>query len=182
MPESPLPRHSPLILTTARMILCASTPELAASELNDRSRFAELLSAEVPSDWPEASLADHLWWYCHAVQHEPAAQGWYSWYGIDRLAPRGVLVASTVFKGPPLHGSVEIGYSVLPAYQRRGYALEMVTALVDWAFRQPGVDVIHAETDDGNAPSLAFLARLGFQEIAPLEAGSRWFERRAAAR
>ena len=41
--------------------------------------------------------------------------------------------------GPDATGTVEIGYSVLEEYQRRGYASEAVEALVAWAFLRPGV-------------------------------------------
>jgi [ribosomal protein S5]-alanine N-acetyltransferase len=42
---------------------------------------------------------------------------------------------------------VEIGYAVMPPFQGRGYATEMVRAIVKWAFQQPGVGKVVAETE-----------------------------------
>lgn len=51
--------------------------------------------------------------------------------------------------------------------QGHGYAAEMVRALIDWAFTQPGVLRIIAETTDDNAPSMRLLNRLGFARTEP---------------
>ncbi|MER3514457.1 MAG: hypothetical protein C4310_08775 [Chloroflexota bacterium] len=58
-----------------------------------------------------------------------------------------VLVGSGGFKGPPHAGAVEIGYSVLPQYQGKGYATEMVAGLVRRALKHAEVDRIVAETE-----------------------------------
>ena len=76
-------------------------------------------------------------------------------------------MASGGFKGPPQDGTVEIGYSVLPQFQGRGYATEMVRALIDWAFAQPGVLRIVAETTENNVASMRLLHRLGFAHTEP---------------
>src|SRR6476469_4442706 len=39
-------------ITTERLELIASTLELARAEIEDRDRFAQLLDARVPVDWP----------------------------------------------------------------------------------------------------------------------------------
>ena len=41
-----------------------------------------------------------------------------------------MLVAAGGYFGPPAGGSVEIGYSVIPEARERGYATELVEALV----------------------------------------------------
>ena len=43
------------------------------------------------------------------------------------------------FKGESLPGEAmaEIGYSVMPAYQRLGFASEAVAGLIGWAFSHP---------------------------------------------
>ena len=87
---------------------------------------------------------------------------------LNLLADVGdILLAAGGFKGPPQDGTVEIGYSVLPRFQGQGYAAEMVHGLVDWAFRQPGVSRIAAETVEDNLPSMRLLRRLGFTRTEP---------------
>ena len=85
------------------------------------------------------------------------------------------------FLGPPEDGVVQMGYSVLPEFQRRGYATEMVRGLATWAFVQSGVTVIAAETEWANPASGRVLERAGFQPAGAASdpAGMR-FELRAA--
>ena len=48
------------------------------------------------------------------------------------------LVGNGGFKGPPsASGVVEIGYSILPAFQRRGFATEAARCLMAAAFALP---------------------------------------------
>ena len=66
------------------------------------------------------------------------------------------------FPGPPRDGIVKAGYSVLPEFQRRGYATEMVRGLSGWALVRPGVTAIAAETEWANPASVRVLERSGF--------------------
>jgi ribosomal-protein-alanine N-acetyltransferase len=64
--------------------------------------------------------------------------------------------------GPDATGMVEMGYSVLPQFQRQGIATEMVGALTTWAFTHAAVSRIEAETSPENAGSWRALERAGF--------------------
>jgi RimJ/RimL family protein N-acetyltransferase len=114
-------------------------------------------------------LADALPIFLQWMEAAPDQVGWYVWYAMVRSPDEesDVLAAGGGFKGPPQDGSVEIGYSVLPQFQGRGYASEMVRALTDWAFTQPGVARIVAETTEVNVPSMRLLRRLRFAEAGP---------------
>lgn len=61
-------------------------------------------------------------------------------------------------------GMVEIGYEVLPAYQRRGYASEASTACLAWA-AEHGARVAHACVRPDNVASLAIVRRAGFVPV-----------------
>jgi len=77
-----------------------------------------------------------------------------------------VLVGGGGSLGPPdAGGEVEIGYSLMDPFQHRGYATEMMVAIVEWIARDPRVTRIVAETDDANAPSQRLLGRLAFEAI-----------------
>lgn len=150
------------------MRLVASTVELVRSEAADREAFARALEAVVPPDWPPDEAADALPWFLeHLERAEGRDAGWYGFYGVVVDASEPVLVAGGGTLGPPVDGLVEIGYSVLPAFQRRGYALEMMTAIVDWIGGDPRVTGITAETGAANLPSRDLLGRLGFAETGP---------------
>ena len=62
---------------------------------------------------------------------------------------------------PDAAGSVEIGYSVQPAWRRQGLATEMAVGLLEWA-REHGAAECVASTAPDNLASQAVLARLGF--------------------
>jgi RimJ/RimL family protein N-acetyltransferase len=155
-------------LHTSRMRLVASTVELVRAELFDREAFARALAVEVPPDWPPDEAADAVPWFLERLEESAGAdEGWYGFYGVALDGVRPVLVGGGGTIGPPQGGSVEIGYSVLPAFQRRGYALDMMTAIIAWIAADARVAQITAETDSDNVASQNLLERLGFTEIGP---------------
>ena len=46
-------------------------------------------------------------------------------------------------------GTIEAGYSILEAYQQRGIGSEATRAIMQWAFRNPAIRRIDAETFPG---------------------------------
>src|SRR5262249_3599415 len=138
-----------MTITTLRLTLVPSAPPLARAELFDRPLFARLLDAHVPDGWPPESIADALPWFLTRLEADPASVGWLAWYAVPRGRAWGerVLVAGGGFKGPPLaDGTVEVGYAALPEFQGQGLAGEMVGGLVGWAFTQPAVSRVVADT------------------------------------
>jgi len=86
--------------------------------------------------------------------------------------PRAVGVGG--FKGKPSwEGTAEIGYSVMPDYQRLGFALEAVAGLVGWAFPTRR-GLVTAETLPALEVSIRVLENNGFHyfEEAPKKASS----------
>ncbi len=164
------------MIQTRRLTLVPATVALARAEISDHAEFARLLGAIVPDNWPPDLAADVLPLFLERMEAAPDRVGWFSWYGLIRdvgAGPRApstappVLGAGGGFIGPPSEGEVKIGYSVLPQFQGRGYATEMVGALVRWAFAQPDVAHIAAETEWANPASVAVLAKLGFTAAGP---------------
>jgi len=90
-------------------------------------------------------------------------EGWLTWYAVaDDAGDGAVLVGSVGLFGKPEGGAVEIGYSVLPEFFRRGYGAEMVGALADWALTQPGVERVTANVKGDNEPSIRLLLSSDF--------------------
>ena len=153
------------MIVTRRLTLIAATVALARAELDDRPAFADLLGAVVPEAWPPDAAADALPLFLDWLEAAPDQAGWFGWYTLcrDICASGQVLVGGGGFLGPPRDGIVQMGCSVLPEFQRRGYATEMVRGLAAWAFVQPGVTVVAAETEWANPASVRVLERAGFQ-------------------
>ena len=170
-----------LPIETARLTLIPATVELARAELYDGGAFSQLLNAEVPGEWPPETLVDALPLFIGWLEAAPDCVGWYGWYALLRSegGDRPILIGGGGFLGPPEKGTVQTGYSVLPAFQRQGYATELVTALIDWAFGQGDVTSIAAETEWANPASVRVFEKTGFQSVGPTsEPGGMRFERR----
>jgi RimJ/RimL family protein N-acetyltransferase len=159
-----------LILRTPRLELVAATLGHLEAELAGNGELQKILGAAVPDDWPPGE-------YDRAAQElfremmaggGPGLVGWLTWYAVARDAGGGKsLIGGAGFHGSPASGVVEIGYSVLPAERGRGYAGEMVRALVAWAFSHGDVEEVIAHTSDENATSTRVLLGCGFTRIEP---------------
>ncbi len=121
-----------------------------------------LLQAHLPDDWSTPDLRDYLPLYARQLAADPTLLGWGIWLMVKQSGP--TVIGDAGFKGQPdADGTIEIGYSVFPAYRRQGYAWEAVRALVDWAFAQRGVMHISAECETGNVASIRILEKLGMR-------------------
>lgn len=56
----------------------------------------------------------------------------------------------------------DIGFAFLPEYEGLGYAIEIVTAVLDYGAAQYNMSVILAITQDNNHRSIALLGKTGF--------------------
>lgn len=65
--------------------------------------------------------------------------------------------------GPPVDGTIEIGYNVAPARQGRGYATLAIGLLLDDARERDDVETVIAQTAPDNIASQRVLEHNGFQ-------------------
>ena len=104
---------------------------------------------------------------------------WGSHLFIDLAANE--LVGFGGYKGPPVNGEVEIGYSVAPTRRRRGYATSAARELIERA-RASGVTLVSAHTLPEPNASTRVLERCGLQHVGGVvdrEDGFVWrWERR----
>ncbi len=171
-------------ILTARLLLVAATREIAQAELAADQKFGALLRAEIPPGWPPPlNDQESLNWFFKLIDHPGYLPGWGMWYFVNvEDSPRAI--GNGGFKGPPdAEGSVEIGYSILPAHQRLGFGGEAVEGLLRWAFAHEGVTRVIAHTLPDLTPSIRVLERVGFAPIGPgEESGTICFELKADAR
>ena len=169
-------------ITSGRLTMIASTATHVRTELETPERLADLLNATVSPAWPTGEYDRDAMEFFLARFEEGGAdvEGWYGWYALSSESTDGsrALVGAGGYFGPPDElGTVEIGYSVLPEWQRRGYASEIVRILVENAFRFSNVNRIVARTTEENVASTRVLARCGFREAgAGAEPGIVCFE------
>lgn len=156
----------PQPIVTPRLRLIPATEALLRASLKGNAALAAAVGRTVPASWPPehydaAAVQFTLDW----LRRRPADTVWGFHFIELPLADGGpgTLVGAGGFKGAPdSDGIVEIGYSVLPEFQRRGYALEAVRGWVDFAFSHPKVQMICAHTLASGAPSIGVLQKAGF--------------------
>lgn len=157
-------------IETRRMRLVSLSAQLLETLLQrDRGRAAELLHARLPAEWPADDDDGLLRLRLTQLGADPESQRWL--LRVMVLKSTDDVVGHIGFHGPPDDlGFVEIGYSVLPAWRRRGLAREAVIAMLE-AAAHDGVVRFRASIGPWNEPSLALTRRLGF-----LQAGVQWDE------
>ncbi len=162
-----------LQIESDRLRLVPCSVAVAQAAIADRAQLAAALGIRVPDDWPAEDLRDFLPAYGQIVGDALARAGWGIWLMLQPAEQ--TLIGDIGFKGPPdATGAVEIGYSVLPAFRRRGYATEAARALVGWAAAQPGVRRVTAECLADNSASIRVLEKAGLRQVGRDEHGLKW--------
>jgi RimJ/RimL family protein N-acetyltransferase len=161
--------HPERTLRTRRLLLVATTLAHIEVELRDPQALGALLQASIPASWPPGEYdRDALEFFHERLLAGGASHvGWYGWYALtcDTQGKRETLIAGAGYFGPPSHGSVEIGFSVVPEARGQGYASEMVNGLVAHAFAEQAVQQVIAHTFDANIASTRVLIGCGFQRV-----------------
>jgi len=162
--------HIKSSLTSSRLELISSTADSIRIELETPELLTKKLNAIVSSSWPSGEYdRDAMEFFLSCFeQGGEAAQGWYGWYAIktgDNIGTRELVGAGGYFGPPDENGIVEIGYSILPQWQRCGYASEMVNCLVKHANTFKKVIKVIAHTHPENEASVGVLSSCGFSRV-----------------
>jgi RimJ/RimL family protein N-acetyltransferase len=148
-------------LLTERLRLRRSTPQDAAAI----SAYRSDPRVHVTQGW-ERTDPDHvradIEQMAHRLPGEPG--GWVQFTVEERNS--GALVGDVGLSPDDEDpGVIKVGYTVDPAYQRRGYASEAVSSLVAYAFDVLHADVIRAYADAENTPSIRVAANAGLKIV-----------------
>jgi RimJ/RimL family protein N-acetyltransferase len=144
-----------MLITTDRLTLRRfrrdDAPVLAAYRSDPAVARYQSWDAPFPLLRAETAVANFM-------ASDPDKPGWFQ-YAIDL---DGTLIGDVAVH---LHDNLmqaEVGFTVAPAYQKKGFAVEAVGAVLDRLFRVQGLHKVAGECDARNAPSAALLERLGF--------------------
>jgi RimJ/RimL family protein N-acetyltransferase len=156
------------VIPTERLVLRhfrASDAEAfsAYRSLPEVARF-QSWDAPYPLDKARTTVAEF-------ASGDPLEPGWFQ-YAIDL---DGVLIGDL---GLNLHENrmqAELGFTLDPAYQRKGYATEAVRGLLDHLFTERNLHRVSAEADARNLPSARLLERVGFRQEG-FRPANTWFK------
>ena len=171
-------------IETSRLSLVSATPDMLRAEMLDRTQLGVLLHVVVPSDWPpQYNDLSTMQYMLDLIESDPENLPCGYFYVVLRGSSTARrLIGGCGFKGKPdAAGMVEIGYSLLPDQQNRGYGTELVAGLVSHAFAASAVSVVIAETLPPLIASIRILEKNGFARTgAGSEPGSIRYERVAS--
>ena len=156
---------------TERLELLPPSRTICAVAATDGAALSRLLGLAVADGWPpEHNDAGAFSWLDGKLSKGASAE-WLLQFVVLREASGSALplvIGTAGYKGPPDGtGAVEVGYSILPAFQQRGYASEAVRALIARAFADPRVTRVCAETYPELAPSLRVMEKCGLVFVGP---------------
>jgi ribosomal-protein-alanine N-acetyltransferase len=98
------------------------------------------------------------------VTADPGANPWLLRLAVERST--GTIVGLVNFHDrPDALGRLEIGYRVLPAHRRRGFAREMATTMWSYAAGRPDVRTLVASVAPDNTASRAIVEAAGFVKV-----------------
>lgn len=148
-----------------------TAPFMTAMHKADWMAASRLLETGIPGEWRSGNWPWRQWLGIRAAEAEADA-AYIPWLPRVQLLRPGdgtterAVVGEVCFHGPPDEtGRVEVGYSVVSAYRRRGFAEEAVRALTASAAREHGVTRFRAGIAPDNIPSLNLIRKLGFTQV-----------------
>lgn len=159
-------------LKTQRLRLVAITPGMLKADEAADGTLAAVLNAEVTAEWPPEHWEPHVYHFIEKQYAEdPRTRGWnrYVLLPNDHGAKPPYTLIGAVGGFPKLKGDVEIGYSTLPSFQRKGYGTEAARALVDWLLRRKDVRSVSAQTYPRLPESIKVMERCGMTYAGPGE-------------
>lgn len=147
-------------LVTARLILHPMSPSEAERVVAGEPDGGARWTPEYPTEG-DAAGARRFLSVC-ASTGDPQPFGAYE----IRRRDDGRAIGGLGFHGPAdRHGSVTIGYGLIPSAQGKGYASEALRTLLAFA-RARGITCVQGDTDHDNVASQHVMAAVGMQLVA----------------
>lgn len=157
-----MPRHFDSPLATERLLL----RRLQSADATALQRYRNLPEVSRYQSWDGYTLADAHEMIASMTKSEPGVRGTWFQLGITERS-NGKLVGDC---GLHCLGAddrlMELGITLAPEHQGKGYAREALAAVVAFVFGSLEKHRIHAVTDADNAAAIALFTSLGFRQEA----------------
>ena len=151
-------------IATPRLRLVAITVEMIHADAAHSSHLSQLIDAQVPPSWPPEHWEPHVFDFLEKLYSQsPHTIGWNRYVVLQSER----LLIGTLGAFPRGETEAEVGYSILPPWQRMGLATEGVLALLTWLFQNNPLQTVIAHTFPHLTPSLRVMEKCGFQPAGP---------------
>jgi RimJ/RimL family protein N-acetyltransferase len=156
----------PSDIVTERLRLAAITSDLMRVET---ATLSQLLDVDVPDIWPPEHWEPHVFGFLEQQYRKaPQTAAWnrYIIFLAEKPAeepvPKPVLIG-TLGGFLRTESEAEVGYSILPPWQRRGLATEGLGVLIQKIFDDAAIHSITAQTFPHLTASIRVLEKSGFR-------------------
>ena len=155
------------MIETARLKLIPCELKHFEAILDDQGQLEQLLGVTVVKNWfdfPGVAGIEAIQFGYDYLKANPDARGWWTYFFIH--VKDNALVGIGGYTGKADEsGIVEIGYAIIPAYQRRGLATEAAGGLIDRAFSDAHINRVEAHTLAEHNPSTRVLEKVGMANV-----------------
>lgn len=148
---------------TERLKLLPLTGEQLEWLVESIEKFEKKMSVRYEAEPVDGWYRNIIKGQIEKIKKEEENYLYYTFWMILRKEDR-VIIGSADFKCPPNEkGEVEIGYGLGENYRKKGYMVETVNELCQWALEQKEVQCVLAETEKWNIDSQKVLQHCDFQ-------------------
>jgi RimJ/RimL family protein N-acetyltransferase len=150
-----------VMIRSERLDLLPFTPELLkAMMVSNAAALHRIVGARFTGGIVPPAMEDAVPMILEAMIENPSP--WWGWLLVDRQLREAV--GAVGFAGPPGgDGKLQMGYSIFPRFEGKGYASEGATAAVRWAFTQPDVTAVRATIPPWNGGSIRVAEKIGMK-------------------
>ncbi|SQC58891.1 Uncharacterised protein [Listeria newyorkensis] len=147
-------------LETERLLLVEYSLEWIEATIAGVDELERVSGYEVSRDWPGIDFFFYLPYVLESVKKEPEMT---KWTHLIVLKEENKVIGEIGGQGKPEEtGEIELGYSIVPAYQNNGYVTEALGGLLVWLKQQPEIKRIFARSFESNPHSIQVLRKSGF--------------------
>lgn len=147
-------------LVTKRLILRDLSMEDSKDIFNMRSNPDMHLFTDTVPD----TTIDDTAKYLEKMISGASENKWYIWAIEDKQSSKAIGTIS-IWNFDEQMQSAELGYGIIPDFQRKGLMMEALTAVIDYGFDSLELIAIDAYTEQENISSIKLLEKSGFKLI-----------------
>jgi [ribosomal protein S5]-alanine N-acetyltransferase len=147
-------------IETERLKIVTFTIDMMEALLKGNSELEKIIPYKVASEYP---LDVYKQFFTYKIERFRKFPNENEWEGIIIHKIDNKIMGDMGFKGGPNEeGIIDLGYSIVPSYQGKGYATEMGKAMVDWGLSQLNVKQVIATCNPDNFASIRVLEKIRF--------------------
>ncbi|EAE5740289.1 GNAT family N-acetyltransferase [Listeria monocytogenes] len=150
-------------LETDRLILINYTLEMIQATINGTEALEKASGYHVSPDWPGI---DFFFYLPYVLENVKKDDRMIKWTRLVILKEENKIIGEIGGQGNPDEtGEIEIGYSIVPDYQNKGYMSEALIGMIAWLEEQPTIHRIFARSYEQNMASIQVLKHNHFVHI-----------------